>query len=263
MVSYEPLSAFLPALDEGCKVISVVGAGGKTSFIEAMAQAYANGGKRVIVATSTKTFVDRRLPLVLENQCHDIYAALEKALKQHAVVALGAYIDAKSTKLVGVCAEKMEAIKQWASTGCAQVLLCEADGAARKALKAPASHEPAIPACTDICFGIMGLDILHKSLVETSVHRAEIFANLVQIPLGTKIQFDHLLCLAHHEHGLFKNCPTQSERHVLLNKAEFLAQGLSLGQCREALAQKQSPYAWWAGNVQRQQLVSLWQGVGS
>ncbi len=257
MLHHMGIQALLPSLDGGCKLIAVVGAGGKTSLITAMAQAYASEGRRVLVVTSTKTFVDTTIPLVLESPCADMYAVLKKTLEQHSVVAVGAYIDAKSSKLVGLATEHIDAMKSWANAGFADVILCEADGAARKALKAPALHEPVIPQSADVCFGVMGLDVVDTVLSEERVHRAELFSHMVQVPMGANVQLSHLLCLAHHEKGLFKDCPTSCARKVVLNKLDCLAEERSLMQLQAEIAQTQSPYAWWAGSVQMGKMTSL------
>ncbi len=257
MSHHADIQKLFPSLLDGCMLIAVVGAGGKTSLIGAMAQAYASMGKRVIVATSTKTFVDDTIPLVLESQCSDVHVALGKTLEQHPVVAVGACIDVKNSKLVGLATEHIDAMKSWANAGFADVILCEADGAARKALKAPALHEPVIPKSADVCFGIMGFDVVERALTEELVHRAEIFSQLVQVPMGAKIQLSHLLCLAHHERGLFKNCPTSCARIVVLNKIDCLTEKSSLTRLQEEILQAQSPYSWWVGSVQMGNMISL------
>ena len=54
----------------------------------------------------------------------------------------------------------------------AALFLVEADGAARKPLKAPAAHEPVLPEPLDCCVAVVGLDSVGQPLDDGHVHRS-------------------------------------------------------------------------------------------
>lgn len=107
------------------------------------------------------------------------------------------------------------------NTGLADVILVEADGAARKPLKAPNTTEPIIPQETDLCIAVMGLDAAYKTLDDTTVHRHEIFARITGRPTGMTIQPEDMVRIAIAPNGLFKGCPPDADLAVFLNKTDL------------------------------------------
>ncbi len=94
--------------------------------------------------------------------------------------------------------------------------LVEADGARGWLLKAPAEYEPVIPSETDRVIVVAGLDAIGKPLEEGVVHRPEIAARLLGVPLGTAITPDLFARLVGHSSGGLRGSPSQSEVVVLL-----------------------------------------------
>ncbi len=241
-----------------CALITVVGAGGKTSLIDTLAKNFVLQGKRVIIAPSTKICAISTPSVLLEQEVTEFFSAVEQALAQRNTVTVGAYVDTRVGKVVGLSAQTISAMKKWCSTGVAHVILCEADGAARKPLKAPAQHEPVIPEGADICVGVMGVDSLHLPLQEENVHRSAIFAQITQAEMGKVVLFKHLYALAQHEQGLFKDCPASCTRTVLLNKADCLPAGESRSTLQTALQDLQPQHTWWLSNMRTQEILSLY-----
>lgn len=102
------------------------------------------------------------------------------------------------------------------------LVLCEADGARRLALKAPAEHEPVIPALSPIVVALMGLDAIGRPLREAEVCRSELVARICGGPLGRTVEAADLRALALHPDGAFKGCPRDARRFLILNKAELV-----------------------------------------
>lgn len=102
------------------------------------------------------------------------------------------------------------------------LVLCEADGARRLPLKAPADHEPVIPASSSIVVALMGLDAIRRPLTEAEVCRSELVARICGGPLGRAVEAADFRALAIHPAGAFKGCPPSAERFLLLNKAELV-----------------------------------------
>ncbi|MGZ3675701.1 MAG: selenium cofactor biosynthesis protein YqeC, partial [Ktedonobacterales bacterium] len=99
-------------------------------------------------------------------------------------------------------------------------LLIEADGARQKPLKAPAPHEPAIPAFVDLVVAVAGLSALGKPLEEDVVQRAEVFAGISGLSSGERIGAEALTRLLISSRGGCKNIPENARGVVLLNQAD-------------------------------------------
>lgn len=106
-------------------------------------------------------------------------------------------------------------------------LIIEADGSRQRPLKAPASHEPAIPEWVDLVVVTAGLSGLGKPLTNEWVHRPELFGALAQLEQNSPIQAYHLeKVLTDHQGGL-KNIPDNARRILILNQAQTEARRLA------------------------------------
>ena len=114
------------------RMVALVGAGGKTSTLYALARQAADSGRTVVVTTTTHILRHPGLPLVEEPTPERLRAALA----QHGVVTVGTVFRGDKLSGAGTPEELRRA---------ADVVLVEADGAKRLPLKAPAEYEPAIP----------------------------------------------------------------------------------------------------------------------
>lgn len=139
------------------RLVALVGGGGKSSTMYAMARQAMDRGLSVVVTTTTHILPHPKLPLTGDP------AALPALLAEHRVVTLGAY-DQRG-KLTG-------AGDPAAFLDVAHVVLIEADGAKLRPLKAPADHEPVIPPSSDAVIAGAGLDCVGKPIEETC-HRPE------------------------------------------------------------------------------------------
>jgi molybdenum cofactor cytidylyltransferase len=99
-------------------------------------------------------------------------------------------------------------------------LLIEADGARQRNVKAPAEHEPAIPAWVDQVMVVAGLGALGAPLDEENVHRLERFAALSGLALGQKITVEALVRVLGSMNGGLKNIPERAKRALFLNQAD-------------------------------------------
>lgn len=154
--------ALAEPLGVGPGVTSVVGSGGKTSLIAALARELPG---TVVLTTTTHVLPFAGVPLLVSPSADEVAAALRASR----VICVGSY--GKKNKLV---APEL-GIDMLADL--ADHVLVEADGARRLPLKAHAAWEPVIPACSNrtiLVFGASGLD----RPVHEVVHRPEIFCEL-------------------------------------------------------------------------------------
>ncbi len=200
-------------------VISVVGAGGKTTTIFTLARELSSNGFSVLIASTTAMFHPDKLKhpydkLIIgtpETVISSVYPDVGKI-----TFAAGLY-DQQTEKVKGY---KPEEVDFFYKKGIFDFILVEADGARQLPIKAPADHEPLIPSSTSIVIGVVGLNCLDKPLHSSHVHRPEIFSELCSLPMGGKITESTIESLVHAPNGLFKHSPVKAKNIVLLNKAD-------------------------------------------
>lgn len=147
-------------------IVSVVGAGGKTSYIKQMAKQYAAKGYKVFVTTSTKMYVEKNM--VLSGNVEEILTHLE----EYGTVMAGLpifdeYMEEtdKRQKFQSLPGETFQIICSHAD-----VVLVEADGSKHLPLKYPNDGEPVIYEDTDEIVIVCGMHALGKTVKE-AVHR--------------------------------------------------------------------------------------------
>ena len=150
-------------LGAGRGVTSVIGSGGKTSLLAALARELPG---TVVLTTTTHILPFAGMPLVTSADADDVRAALAGSR----VVCVGS--QAEMNGKLAAPELDMDVL-----AALADHVLVEADGARRLPLKAHAPWEPVIPACsarTVLVLGASGLD--HP--VREAVHRPERFCEL-------------------------------------------------------------------------------------
>jgi probable selenium-dependent hydroxylase accessory protein YqeC len=210
------------------EVISLVGGGGKTTLMFALARELASGDGCVITTTTTKIFEPSTsdTPLLLlemdeENLMRLLLANMKKY--RHITIASG---KLTSGKLNGISPEFVVKL-----AGLSQVsyIVVEADGAAHKSLKAPNPTEPVIPLNTSLVIPVVGVDAIGCRLTEKYVFRPEIVSSLLGLPLGKVISTEDIAFLITHHHGIIKGSPEGARIVPFINKMD-LDEGLLKGK---------------------------------
>lgn len=112
-------------------------------------------------------------------------------------------------------------------------LLVKADGARRRELKAPADHEPAIPATATHVVAVVSVRAVGRPLDERVVHRPERVAAVTDTELGETITAETVGRALASESGGLKGVPEGATATALVNKADTPALRET---AREALA---------------------------
>ncbi len=201
-------------------VISLVGAGGKTTFLFRLARGLSRTGDPVLATSTTKLCVrsrERSPVCLLANGASDAIRQWQSLSPVPAFATAVQCISADGKKLIGFSPEIIDRI---AATGPFRWILVEADGAARRPLKAPAPHEPVVPAASRAVVALVGLDAIGKPLHEDHVFRAGIYARLTGLNRGDPVDAASVAAVLRHPEGLFRGSPATAGRIVLLNKAE-------------------------------------------
>ncbi len=210
------MTALLRALgiDSGA-VVSVVGAGGKTTLVYRLAAEARAAGLTALVTTTTHMGTlapDVTGPVLVEGD-GDATAAVREALRTAGrATLLGRRV--RDDKLAGIAPERVDAL-----AGVADVVLVEADGARGRSLKLPASHEPVIAAATTLTIVVAALDVLGAPLDAERVHRLELVAEALGRASGV-VDEAALAAVLGHPSGYPSRIPPGSRSAVFLNKAE-------------------------------------------
>lgn len=210
------------------RIVSLVGAGGKTSLMFAMARELATLGNHVVTSTTTKIFKpsSKETPfLFIREEAEDILKAIPDLIQRYGHFTL-AESRLPGKKLRGVSPELIDGLG--ALDGVDHVLV-EADGAARLPLKAPDENEPVIPSETSLVVVVVGIDSLGVALSADHVFRPHIVSELTGLPLGGMVTAEAIAELIVHPRGMAKGAPPHSTIIPFLNKVD-IPDGLKKGR---------------------------------
>jgi probable selenium-dependent hydroxylase accessory protein YqeC len=204
----------------GREMISLTGAGGKTTLLFRLARELPLEGKKVITTTTTKILEPSE-----DETPHLFVSGDEKRIKDF----VGRHLDeyghitlAKERigggKLRGISPELADSLWNLYDI---DVLIIESDGASGRPVKAPREGEPVIPSSTTLVVAVLGLDGVGKELNDQNVFQANRVSKLTGIPEGEKITEEGMALLMIHPEGLFKGAPNSSRLAAFLNKVDI------------------------------------------
>ena len=213
-------------------IVSFVGAGGKTTAMYRLGRELADQGWRVIATTTTMMrppFSSQAQALIVHQDRTELLRCTLQALDYGSPVAVASdYLKSKN-KLKGIGPDLVPALLELADA-----VLVEADGSRGLPIKAPAAHEPVVPAQTTLLVPMVGMDAVGQPLTGTTAHRPELLSTVTGLAQGDEITVDVLARLLTHEHGSLKGTPPGTRVIPLINKVEDAA---SLARAREVARQ--------------------------
>lgn len=215
------------------RVITLVGAGGKTSTMYRLAWEARRAGRRVIITTSTHIRPHPRIFLTANADP----AHLGRCLDRYGVITLGrrgsghrpSGPEGPATRALCGPAE-LAACRQ-----AADVVLVEGDGARLRPLKVPACWEPVILPGTDAIVALAGMDALGEP-VEQVVHRSELACRLLDKAPTAPVTPEDVVTILSSPRGSRKSVPAQVPYRCVLNKAEGPARLARAREIQAALA---------------------------
>ena len=201
-------------------VVALVGGGGKSSAMFRLAREMVSKGGQAITTSTTKIFGAQIALSPAHLFADDVTRERVAAeLTAHGQVLVIGATDSGTGKADGVSLDLFGRLREWCPGVC---ILNEADGSRMRPFKAPAGHEPVIPAETTLVVIVVGADILGKTLDADHVHRPELVGALSGAPLGTPITPEIVARVLAHPHGGRKGVPAGARVVVLINKVESL-----------------------------------------
>ena len=186
------------------RLVALVGAGGKTSTLYALARQGVDNGKKVVITTTTHILPHPALPLAgsLEE--------LAALLGDRPAATWGRYALPDKLSGGGPPAEALAV---------ADLVLVEADGARLHPLKAPADHEPVIPPEADAVVALAGLDCIGRP-IGAICHRPERVCALLGVGMDHVLTPADAAAVLSHPQGGRKGVAASMAFRVLLNKAD-------------------------------------------
>ncbi|MEH8139508.1 selenium cofactor biosynthesis protein YqeC [Aeromonas veronii] len=227
------LNSLAKNIDSHTTLISLCGAGGKTSTLFWLAEYFYQQGKRVLITTTTRMFLpapSHYRELIIETDPVRQLTRCQALPDGPTLVALFSHLDERTGKVAGPDLRQIDLLKGQQRF---DLILVEADGAHHKLLKVPALHEPCIPHQSDWVIALLGGAMVGANAEPAQIHRWAELQALCGIAAGEPLDwalFDRLLA---HPEGVFKGTPPGARRIWFINgdyqnEASWLAELIKL-----------------------------------
>jgi len=204
------------------EVMSLVGGGGKTTLMFALAREIAANRSTVVTTTTTKIWKPRDVEtcLIIDADEERLISRTIDSIGKHRHITLASE-QLPNGKLKGIRQELVDIL-----IGLDEIchVIVEADGAAGKPLKAPNDFEPVIPWSTSLVIPVVGLDALGQRLSPDIVFRQDIVSKITGLIPGDKILAEAIATLLTHEEGVTRGSPNHARIVPLLNKLDLVPQ---------------------------------------
>lgn len=191
-------------------VVSVIGAGGKTTTIRRLTEEYRSWDIPVIVTTTTHMMIEDRDCFLLEESAEKMADILQK----NGQVWVGIPVDERRQKMKAPSEAFFQKIFDLG-----YLVLIEADGAKRLPCKVPAEWEPVIRKETTHVVSVYGMDAVGCPIADV-VFRPELAGALLGKESSALLTEQDIAVLAAHPQAGKKGVKKDMKYIVLLNKAD-------------------------------------------
>lgn len=179
-----PVQSLDNALGLGPHVcVALIGAGGKTTTMFALADELSQRGSSVVISTTTKIWKPGGRQVVLAEGPRQLIDSVRPQLEPNRAVVVGRAVNEQG-KLVGL---PPRSVCELVGSGLADAVLVEADGAAGRSLKVHGEGEPVVPACAQVVIVVAGLDAVGKPVDERTIHRVEALGRVLPHESGSTV----------------------------------------------------------------------------
>jgi molybdenum cofactor cytidylyltransferase len=197
-------------LDTPSGLVSIVGGGGKSTLLFALGRELPG---RVVMTTTTRIFAAQmshapRVCTLAESSWRERLDGFEESL-----LVVGAV---EGDRAVGV---PIELPGELLAHPRVDWVVVEADGSRMRPAKAPADHEPVIPAESTLLVPVAGIDALSAPIVEAA-HRPERVCEITGLAPDQALTAEALALLLTSPVGGLKAAPPAARVALLINKVE-------------------------------------------
>ncbi len=189
------------------ELVSIVGAGGKSTILFTLGREFASTQTRVILTTTTKMAANQ----ATEPTCwSEDPAVVEAALETGTPLFVAG--ERVPNKVAGPTAEVVDRLYVETSV---DYLIVEADGARSLMFKAPEEHEPVIPSTSTMVIVVASLDAIGRPISEVA-HRPERVAALIGVQPDDLLTPEHAATVLLHPNGGLKAIPQNARVAIAL-----------------------------------------------
>ena len=192
------------------ELVSIVGAGGKSTILFQLGRDLAEAGARVVLTTTTMLAEDQ----VTEPVC---WSGLPSEVD--ALVSPGVPLFVVSGRVPGkMTGPSTTAVDRIFSETSVDFLLTEADGARHMLIKAPAEHEPVIPEASTIVIVVASIDAIGRPISEVAF-RPDLVAGIAGVGVDDSLTIGHAAAVLLHPNGGLKSISDSARVVMALTKA--------------------------------------------
>jgi probable selenium-dependent hydroxylase accessory protein YqeC len=203
----------------GGNLVSIVGAGGKTSLMYGLGREMAASGHAVLLTTTTKLAYPATTEIaqvVLGEEGDALADELERRLAEQRLVLAGrARLD---SKIVGFSPDFLERLRARDRT---LTIVAECDGAKGKSLKVPNDREPPLAPSTDLLVVLVGADCLGRPLCSDEVFNPEMVAAVAGVGLDRVVDKHVVVKAVLSGESYLGRKPEASRFCVFINKVDI------------------------------------------
>ncbi|MDE0884004.1 MAG: selenium cofactor biosynthesis protein YqeC [Myxococcota bacterium] len=196
-------------------LIAVVGGGGKSTLLFALARALPG---RTVLTTTTRIFASQA------RLAHRVSCVEDVGWESSLVDRAGSLLVVGRVEERHALGVGPEIPGQILAHPNVDWVVVEADGSRRLPVKAPAEHEPVIPPETHHLITVAGIDALSAPIAEIA-HRPERVCALTGLSPDATLSPEALGALLASPAGGGKGSPRGARRTILINKVESEAEG--------------------------------------
>lgn len=189
------------------ELVAFTGAGGKSTLLLALGNELASQGHRVVLTTTTKLGPDQLSGTVRWSP--------EPAEVERALAGPGPVFVVGSDQGHKVEGVSPEAVNELYAETSADYVLVEADGARRRPLKAPATHEPVVPTESTLVVVVAGINAVGQTLGD-AVHRPPQGTALTGLGKYDLLRPQDIATVLGHSDGGLKGIPERARVVVAL-----------------------------------------------
>ena len=200
-------------------IITIVGAGGKTSLMFS-ASSLLRKDYKVLVTTTTNIYVPDfgavkfdGLYQVDDNNIKEFESTIKNYKNGVYVVGSKIINNSNKPKLKGLSFEMLDKIVPYFD-----IVIIEGDGSKEKPLKGWKDSEPVVYDKTNKTIGVVDIKSIGLDINEDNIHRLDRFLNIINDENSQRVKIEHLKNIVLNKNGLFK--VSKGERVLFINKAE-------------------------------------------